>query len=139
MFPTGWSLHEHYTGRLTILEKDVRSGQHACKVENGGWISSYFDAATGDTLHIGFWAKGGGSIDLMLFQYSKSPTGQSVFASTEKIASVPLTADWKRYSFDHKVQRDRITRVGLTFGTSGATTLDDVSAVRERRQPVRVE
>lgn len=66
LFPVGWSLHGNSVGTLTIRKDDVHSEKQACQVEKG-WITSYFDAKTGDTLHIDFWAKGEG-LTLMLFR-----------------------------------------------------------------------
>ncbi|MCG2661675.1 MAG: DUF4838 domain-containing protein [Kiritimatiellae bacterium] len=131
ILPDGWSLHDHYAGMLTMTEDDVHSGKLACELEKG-WITAYFDANTGDTLHVEFWAKGNGSINLMLFQYSRNAEGNRSFMTTETINNkIKLSSEWKRYAFDYKIRKENTASVGLTFGAAdGAVLLDDVTCIK---------
>jgi hypothetical protein len=128
LLPTGWKPHEAYVGTLTMVTGDVHSGKQACKVEKG-WITSYFAANTGDTLHIDFWAKGEG-VELLLFQYGKNAEGGRQFVGTVGIGKTPLTSEWKRYSLDFTLQKEKVSFVGLTFAAGNVFILDDVSVTK---------
>jgi hypothetical protein len=128
LLPTGWKPHEAYVGTLTVVTDDVHSGKQACKVEKG-WITSYFAANTGDTLHIDFWAKGEG-VELLLFQYGKNAEGGRQFVGTVGIGKTPLTSEWKRYSLDFTLQKEKVSFVGLTFAARNVFILDDVSVTK---------
>lgn len=128
LLPTGWKPHEAQVGTLTVVTDDVHSGKQACKVEKG-WITSYFAADTGDRLHIDFWAKGEG-IDLMLFQYGRNADGGPQFVGTAGIGKTPLTSEWKRYTLDFPLQKEKVSFVGLTFAAGNVPVLDDVSVTK---------
>ena len=122
IFPDGWSLHEGNPGMLTMTADEVHSGKMACELKKG-WITSYFDANTGDTLHVEFWAMGNGSINLLLFHYGKT----SGFTITKTIGKVELSSEWKWYCFDYPIQKEDTAKVGLTFGIAGGALLDDIT------------
>ncbi len=127
IFPNDWSLHGGNKGTLTMTGDDVHSGKLACALQNG-WITSYFEANTGDTLQTEFWAKGDGSMSLLLFHYGRNAEGNMSFTTTEAISKkVGLSSEWQRYCFDYPILKENTAQVGLTFSATGAVLLDDIN------------
>jgi hypothetical protein len=66
----------------------------------------------------------------MLFQYGSNAEGGHPFVGTAGIGKTPLTSEWKRYTFDFTVQKEKVSFVGLTFAAVNVFLLDDVSVTK---------
>ena len=62
----------------------------------------------------------------MLFQYTKTPEGAFRFTTTDTVATVKLSTEWKKYSFDHTITKEGTQKVGLDLAVKGSLLLDDV-------------
>lgn len=125
LLPTGWSLHDAHPGKLSIVEENVHSGINACQIDNG-WIHYLFPVVSGDNLEIQIWARGEGSIEVMLFQYEEAPEGGHRPLETEVLPKIVLSGEWEKHTFSVPVTLPSVARMALAFGVNGTAVVDDV-------------
>jgi hypothetical protein len=125
--PSGWALHHAHKGRLTLVEKDVKSGSLACMVEGGGWIHAGFPVNSDAGLNVTFWAKGDGKVRMMLFQYETDSTGSVIqFLETVELETIQLGGEWKEYKIAHQFSIPAVNRADIAFDVQGMAVLDAV-------------
>jgi len=126
LFPLEWSLHEAHPGRLTLFNEGAFSGQWSAELERG-WIYTGLEVQEGQELATRFWAKGGGTVKVMFFQYAYEGATPKEFLETVVLGDIPLTDEWKEYTLNYKLTAKGVNRVGLAFAASDVLMIDDIS------------
>jgi len=127
LFPKQWAVHESHPGTITIVSDDVRSGKYALKVQKG-WVYNGFRCASQALLKLRFWAKGSGSVKVMLFQYEKGPDGSVFqFLPTAEVKTIELGGEWQEYTFEHQGDHPDVNEVALAFAVSEEMLVDDIA------------